>query len=97
LRALLAVLNHAATERTTIAERSVAAYLGASCHSPLASFAVIEEDRINLTALVGSTDGRTLLRQQVSGPAVDAETLGSLIGSKLLELGAEKLLHEAPA
>jgi hydroxymethylbilane synthase len=97
LQALLAVLNHPATGRTTIAERSVAAYLGASCHSPLASYAVIEEDRINLTALVGSADGRTLLRQQVSGPAVDAETLGSLIGRKLLELGAEKLLHEAPA
>jgi hydroxymethylbilane synthase len=97
LKNVLALLNHAATEATTVAERSVAAYLDASCHSPLASYAVIEEYVVTLTALVASVDGRTLLRQQVSGPAADAATLGSRVGKKLMELGADKLLHEAGA
>jgi hydroxymethylbilane synthase len=95
LEELLAALNHPATEVTTAAERSVAAYLGASCHSPLASYALVEQDLITLTALVASVDGKTLLRQQVSGPVEDAERLGSRVGRRLLDLGADKLLREA--
>ena len=92
---LLAHLNHPATEVTTVAERSVAAYLKASCHSPLASYAVIEQDVVTLTALVASVDGKTLLRREVSGPVEDAAHLGSRVGRMLLDLGADKLLHEA--
>lgn len=97
LRELLARLDHPATRLTTIAERSVARYLGASCHSPLASYAIAKNEVITLTALVGSVDGRTLLRQQVSGPAGDAEALGSLVGRQLLDRGAARLLGEATA
>jgi len=95
LRELLTLLNHSATEVTTVAERSVAAYLEASCHSPLASYAVIEQDLVTLTALVASVDGKTLLRQQVSGPVEDAAHLGSRVGRRLLDLGAGGLLGEA--
>ena len=95
LEELLALLNHAATEVTTVAERSVAAYLQASCHSPLASYAVIEHGVVTLTALVASADGKTLLRQQVSGPVEDAAHLGSRVGRLLLDLGAGRLLREA--
>ena len=94
LRELLTLLNHSATEVTTVAERSVAAYLEASCHSPLASYAVIEQDLVTLTALVASVDGKTLLRQQVSGPVEDAAHLGSRVGRRLLDLGAGGLLGE---
>jgi hydroxymethylbilane synthase len=92
---LLALLNHPATEATTVAERSVAAYLEASCHSPLASFAVLEQEVLTLTALVASVDGRNVLRRQVSGPAREAAQLGSRVGRMLLDLGADKLLGEA--
>jgi hydroxymethylbilane synthase len=95
LRELVALLNHPATEVTTGAERSVAAYLEASCHSPLASYAVLERDVVTLTALVASVDGKTLLRQQVSGPVEEANELGSRIGRRLLDSGAGKLLREA--
>jgi hydroxymethylbilane synthase len=95
LRALLAGLDHPATRATTTAERSVARFLGASCHSPLASYAVAERGTVTLTALVASVDGRTLLRQQVSGAAAEAEHLGGRVGSRLLALGAAELLDEA--
>jgi hydroxymethylbilane synthase len=95
LRALLAHLNHPLTELTTTAERSVARYLGASCHSPLASYAVAGSEGITLTALVASADGKTLLRERLTGPAGDAEGLGARIGQRLLERGAAELLHEA--
>jgi hydroxymethylbilane synthase len=95
LEELLAALNHPATEVTTVAERSVAAYLDASCHSPLASYAVIEQNLVTLTALVASVDGKTVLRQQISGTVEDAEQLGGRIARRLLDLGADRLLREA--
>ena len=94
LRALLVRLNHAPTELTTTAERSVARFLGASCHSPLASYAVAEGDRLTLTALVASVDGKTVLRERVTGGTRDAEVLGARAGQRLLERGAAGLLHE---
>ncbi|MGH8222642.1 MAG: hydroxymethylbilane synthase, partial [Woeseiaceae bacterium] len=44
LRDLLALLDHAETRKTTTAERAVAGRLGASCQSPVASFAEIHGD-----------------------------------------------------
>lgn len=97
LRTLLARLNHLPTELTTIAERSVARFLGASCRSPLASFATLQGDTMTLTALVASIDGATLLRERVTGPADEGRELGARAGRRLLERGAAGLLDEAAA
>src|SRR5690606_23697070 len=97
LEAVLAKLDDAATSITTAAERSVARFLGASCHSPLAAYAVAGEETVTLTALVASVDGRTVLRQQVSGAIAEVEQLGSRVSQRLLDLGAAELLSEAGA
>jgi hydroxymethylbilane synthase len=97
LRALLARLNHPATALTTTAERAVARYLGASCRSPLASYATLDGTAITLTALVASVDGTTLLRENVTGPPENGDDLGARVGKRLLERGAADLLHEAAA
>lgn len=94
LRTVLSMLDHPATVLTTAAERSVARFLGASCHSPLASYAVAGDQGVTLTALVASLDGRTVLRQQVSGAADEAEQLGHQVGRRLLDLGGARLLDE---
>jgi hydroxymethylbilane synthase len=95
LRSLLARLDHPATRQTTLAERAVSRVLEATCQSPVASFARLRDNVITLTALVAATDGTTVLRQQVEGPAEDAELLGSDLARQLLGLGAAALLHEA--
>ena len=97
LKALLERLDHAATSVTTAAERSVARFLGASCHSPLAAYAVAGDETVTMTALVASVDGRTVLRQQVSGLNAEADRLGGWVGQRLLDLGAAELLNEADA
>ena len=97
LRGVLSKLDDAATSSTTAAERSVAKFLGASCHSPLAAWAVASNETVTLTALVASVDGRTLLRQQVSGASGKASELGEQVGTRLLDLGAAELLREAGA
>lgn len=92
LRALLEQLQNQATKLTTLAERSVARKLQASCQSPLASFATIDDGRIVLQALVASADGRTIIRESATGAADTAESLGEKVAQGLLARGAGALL-----
>jgi hydroxymethylbilane synthase len=97
LQDLLAALEHRQTKLTTAAERAVALRLGANCQSPVASFATISGDTLTIDALVGSVDGRRMLRARQEGPATDAEALGLQAAQQLLEQGAGELLGETPS
>jgi len=94
LRAVLASLEHAATKRTTAAERAVAETLQASCQSPVASFASIDGNVLTIEALVALPDGSKVLREQISGSAKDAALLGIEVATRLLENGAGAMLEE---
>jgi len=80
---------------TTLAERAVALKLGANCQSPVASYATIADGTLTIDALVASPDGRQLLREQSTGPSSEAESIGTLVAERLLELGAGDILREA--
>ncbi len=95
LRQILATLEHAETKMTTMAERAVALTLGANCQSPVASFATIVVGTLTIDALVASTDGRRIIRDQATGPASDAERIGTQVAERLIEQGANDILHEA--
>jgi len=94
LRAVLASLEHAATKRTTDAERAVAETLQANCQSPVASFASIDADVLTIEALVALPDGSKVLREKISGRAEDAALLGIEVAMRLLENGAGAMLEE---
>lgn len=91
---LLTGLEHSATKKTVLAERAVATTLGANCQSPVASFATISGATLAIDALVASTDGSRIIREQSSGPAEDAEFLGQEVATRMLERGAADLLAE---
>ena len=91
---ILKLLDHAATKTVVTAERTVAKQLQADCQSPVATFGEIDGSTLNLRAMVASPDGRTIIREHVSGPADDPETLGISLSSKLLDMGAGKLLAQ---
>lgn len=97
LRTILGQLNHATTVQTTTAERAIARTLQASCQSPVATYAVVTNDELAVTALVALPDGTESIRDSVSGAAVDAETLGEDLASRLLASGARELLDAASA
>jgi hydroxymethylbilane synthase len=82
---------------TTAAERAVAATLDASCQSPVASYAVIDADKLVITALVAAPDGSTVLRETVKGPVDEAEDLGIRVAGRLLDMGAARFLAEPSA
>jgi hydroxymethylbilane synthase len=95
LHAVLRELSHAATEQTTIAERAIAKTLQASCQSPVATYASINDAQITVTALVALPDGSDYLRDQIEGSVGDAEKLGHELADRLLANGAAALLERA--
>jgi len=94
LRELLTQIEHAETNMTTVAERAVALTLGANCQSPVAAFATLSDAVLTIDALVASTDGREIIREQSSGTVGDAAMIGTAVAERLLERGASNLLGE---
>jgi hydroxymethylbilane synthase len=92
VRSLLAPLEHVATRHCLEAERAFAARLGGSCQSPIAGFATLAGDGIQLRGLVGSPDGSRVFEDSVAGAAGDAGKLGTALAERLLAAGAEALL-----
>jgi hydroxymethylbilane synthase len=89
---LLQPLEHAPTRAALEAERALAAALGASCQAPVAGHATLQGESLRLAGLVGSADGRTILRDSVTGPAREARALGGELARRLLASGAGSLL-----
>lgn len=97
LRAVLAQLDHPVTVQTTRAERAIARMLQATCQSPVAAFATVDNGQLDLTAMVAHPDGNEFIRNSVSGRADDAERLGEKLARLLLQNGARELLASIEA
>ncbi len=92
LRAILEKLSDPIAVQTTTAERTIARVLEASCQSPVAAFATIENGALELTALVAHPDGSPVIKESVSGNADNAQQLGEALAARLLDRGARELL-----
>lgn len=93
LQELLAPLHHPETATVVAAERALNRRLEGGCQVPIAGYAVLEGDGLWLRALVGSPDGRTVIRGEVRGAPADAETLGTGLAEDLLARGADRILR----
>ena len=97
LRSILKQLDDPATLQTTTAERTIARVLQASCQSPVAAYAAVDGNTLNLSALVALPDGSHFLRDSISGNASDAQQLGASLASRLVDNGARELLDSIEA
>ncbi|HEY5808185.1 MAG TPA: hydroxymethylbilane synthase [Povalibacter sp.] len=73
-------------------ERAFALRLQGSCQSPIAGYAELEGEQLQLRGVVGSEDGRTIYRGTLQGPASDPRALGTRLADKLLAAGADVVL-----
>ena len=87
---LCAALDHTDTRRCVEAERAMNRTLHGSCHVPVAAFATLEGERLQLHGLVGSAEDGRIVRTQTEGTS--AEALGSEVAQTLLANGAGELL-----
>jgi hydroxymethylbilane synthase len=89
---LVAALNHVTTATRVNAERAMNAKLEGGCQVPIGSYAVINGNSLLLRGLVGTPDGKTMLKSQVEGPLIDAQKIGQAVANELLEKGARQIL-----
>ncbi len=91
--AALAALNDPVTEACVRAERAVSRALAGSCQVPLAAYAHLSGDRLQLRALVALPDGTRIARAEAAGTADAPETLGLQVAEALRAQGAEAILE----
>jgi hydroxymethylbilane synthase len=97
VRELLAALDDPAARACVAAERSVLAALEAGCSAPVAAHAELTEAddgtaEVWLRASVTAIDGSDAVRDSISGPAAEAESLGRRLAAELLDRGAAALM-----
>ncbi len=90
---LIGFLNDEKTAYELTAEREFSKVLGGDCKTPIAAFAEVDDDRLKITGMVASLDGRELIRDQMEGTVREAALLGTNLGKVLLGQGARKILR----
>jgi len=90
---LLQPLHDQDTADCVLAERAMNQRLEGGCQVPIGGHAILDGDNLSMRGLVGSTDGREIIRAQSSGHRKDAETIGIAIAEDLLANGADKILQ----
>ncbi len=91
---LLSVLDDQDTRDCVSAERALNRILNGGCQAPVAGFATLQGDQLEMTGLVATPDGSTVLVERSSAPRSNAEQLGQNIGQTLLDKGAEQILAD---
>ncbi|AOA59548.1 hydroxymethylbilane synthase [Acinetobacter larvae] len=91
--ALIQPLRHLDSEYCVRAERAFNAYLEGGCQVPIAAYATLHGDNLEIEGRVGSIDGQTLLRSTRRGSYQDAEALGVALAQDLIAQGANDLLQ----
>ena len=74
----------------TQTERAFLAALGGGCAVPVAAYAEVRENHIELQGLVASEDGKSVIRCSARG--VNPQAVGALCAQKALAQGAKALL-----
>lgn len=102
INSILKKLNHRATSICVKAERAFLKKLEGGCQVPIGAYAELEKSKsqnseskiLVIRGLVGSLDGKTLIKGSKNGKPENAEALGTALAESLLLKGAGKILAE---
>lgn len=89
-------LHHYPTAQAALAERALLRKLEGGCQVPIGTWGRLEETNgeqvLKLDAMVGSLDGKTIVRGTLHGSLHDAERIGTRLAESLLADGAGRIL-----
>ncbi len=94
MRGVMEAIGHPETMECVTAERVVMRRLEGGCQVPIGAYARYEDGALVMDAMVGSVDGRRIVREQLAGDAGDPVALGEAMVERLLSLGAGAILAE---
>ncbi|MEO5929661.1 MAG: hydroxymethylbilane synthase [Candidatus Kapaibacterium sp.] len=90
---ILATIEHAGTRLAVAAERGLLRMLEGGCQVPIGGYATLAGDMLELHGVIASADGRDLVRDTITGPAAEGESLGGELARRLLAMGGEDILR----
>lgn len=90
----IAFLNDPDSSIAVSAERAFLKRLEGGCQVPIAAFGRIVGSVLQIDGLVGTIDGKRLIRHRTEGPVEQAEALGVELAEVLLKNGAKEILDE---
>jgi len=91
----LSILDHEPTHQSIRAERAFLRRLGGGCQVPIAALGTVSNDgKLVLRGLVGTLDGRKLIKGTIEGEMGKALGLGMALAENLLSRGADEILRE---
>jgi hydroxymethylbilane synthase len=94
LNDLIAFFNHADSRTCVTGERALLRRLEGGCQVPIACYGQMKEGKLKLTGLVGSVDGKRIIKDTIEGEPGNADKLGVALAEKLLSQGADVILRE---
>ena len=87
-------LNDPTSSIAVSAERAFLKKLEGGCQVPIAAFGRITGSTLQIDGLVGTVDGKCLVRHHLEGLPEEAESLGTALAEVLLSKGAREILDE---
>ncbi|MBI4743403.1 MAG: hydroxymethylbilane synthase [Actinobacteria bacterium] len=97
IREIVEGLNHYETQLCVFAERALLKTLEGGCQVPIGTYSEVKDGLLRLEAVIGSLDGKELIRDSIAGVVSgleEVEKLGIELADKLLADGGDKILEE---
>lgn len=94
LNEYISFFNHDESRTCVTAERALLKKLEGGCQVPIACYGQMSGKQLNLIGLVGSVDGKRIIKDSITGDASNPEELGIALAEKLLSQGADVILRE---
>lgn len=90
----VAAVNDPETEIATRAERALLRHLQGGCQIPIGAYGRLVAGELRLDAMIGSLDGKHIVRGSLQGNREAAESLAIQLAEALLRSGGEKILKD---
>jgi hydroxymethylbilane synthase len=94
LNDMISFFNHKDSRTCVTGERALLRRLEGGCQVPIACYGQMKDGMLKLIGLVGSVDGKRIVKDSIEGEPEKAEKLGVLLAEKLLSQGADVILRE---
>lgn len=94
VRKIIQMFHHETTAACVNGERALLRHLEGGCQVPIGTYGRIESGKFRLDAIIGSLDGKRLVRGHIIGNQSDSEKLGVQLGEQLLARGGKEILDE---
>ena len=90
---IVSSLEHHQTRVEVMGERAFLNRMEGGCQVPIAAYGKIEKNTFTLCGLVATVDGKTVIKETLSGPKDSSEIIGVKLADRLVAMGAKTIME----